>query len=80
MLLEIQMKKDTSGSVRKMERTGTEPKARKMIGLNFQTKSFLKISVFRVYARVLPKTLVNITNEYMGFQSALYNPTVSIEA
>ena len=58
-----------------MERTGTEPKARKMIGLNFQTKSFLKTSVFRVYARVLPKTLVNITNEYMGFQSALYNPS-----
>ena len=58
-----------------MERTGTEPKARKMIGLNFQTKSFLKTTVFGVYTRVLYKTLVNITNEYMGFQSALYNPT-----
>ena len=29
----------------------------------------------RKYARVLDKTLANITNEYMGFQSALYNPT-----
>ena len=61
-----------------MERTGTGLKARKMIGLNFQTKSFLKTSVFRVYARVLPKSLVNITNEYMGFQSALYNPTLDV--
>ena len=59
-----------------MERTGTEPKARKMIGLYFQTKSFLKTSVFGVYARVLHNTLVNITNEYMGFQSAIYNPTL----
>ena len=59
-----------------MERTGTEPKARKIIGLNFQTKSFLKTTVFGVYTRVLHKTLVNITNEYMGFQSALYNPTL----
>jgi hypothetical protein len=59
-----------------MERTGTAPKARKMIGLNFQTKSFLKTSVFGVYTRILHNTLVNITNEYMGFQSALYNPTV----
>lgn len=58
-----------------MERTGTELKARKMIGLNFQTKSFLKTSVFGVYTRVLHKTLVNVTNEYMGFQSALYNAT-----
>ena len=46
-----------------------------MIGLNFQTKSFLKTSVFGVYTRVLHKTLVNVTNEYMGFQSALYNAT-----
>ena len=61
-----------------MERTGTEPKARKMIGLNFQTKSFLKTSVFGVYTRVLHKTLVNITNEYMGFQSALYNATLDV--
>ena len=30
----------------------------------------------RKYARVLDKTLANITNEYAGFQSALYNPTV----
>ena len=75
MLLEIQIKQDTIGSVRKMERTGTEPKARKMIGLNFQTKSFLKTSVFGVHTRVLHNTLVNKTNEYMGFQSALYNPT-----
>ena len=60
-----------------MERTGTELKARKMIGLNFQTKSFLKTSVFGVYTRVLHKALVNITNEYMGFQSVLYNPTLS---
>jgi hypothetical protein len=60
-----------------MERTGTAPKARKMIGLNFQTKSFLKTSVFGVYTRILHNTLVNITNEYMGFQSALYNPTVA---
>ena len=47
-----------------------------MIGLNFQTKSFLKTSVFGVYTRVLHKTLVNIANEYMGSQSVLYNPTV----
>jgi hypothetical protein len=75
MLLGIQTRKDTNGSLREMERTGAEPKARKMIGLNFQTKSFLKTSVFGVYTRVLHRTLVNITNEYMGFQSALYNPT-----
>ena len=61
-----------------MERTGTDPKARKMIGLNFQTESFVQTSVFGVYARVLPKTLVNITNEYMGFLSVLYNPTVDV--
>jgi hypothetical protein len=78
MLLEIQMRTDTSGSLRKMERTGTGLKALKMIGLNFQTKSFLKTCVFAVYARVLPKTLVNITNEYMGSQSVLYNPTVDV--
>ena len=59
-----------------MERTGTELKDLKMIGLNFQIKSFLKRSVFGVYTRVLHKTLVKITNEYMGFQSALYNPTL----
>ena len=59
-----------------MEGTGTELKAQKMIGLNFQTKSFLKAIVFEVYTRVLHKTLINITNEYMGFQSALYNPTL----
>ena len=59
-----------------MERTGTEPKARKMIGLNFQTKSFLKTSVFGVHTRVLHNTLVNKTNEYMGSQSVLYNATV----
>ena len=46
-----------------------------MIGLNFQTKSFLKVIVFGVYTRVLHKTLINITNEYMGFQSVLYKPT-----
>ena len=76
MLLGIQTRKDTNGSLRKMERTGAEPKAGKMIGLNFQTKSFLKAIVFEVYTRVLHKTLINITNEYMGFQSALYIPTV----
>lgn len=58
-----------------MERTGTELKDRKMTGLNSQTKSFLDASEFAVYTRVLHKTLVNITNEYMGFQSVLYNPT-----
>ena len=58
-----------------MERTGTEPMARKMIGLSFQTKSLLNTSVFGAYTKVLPKVLVKITNEYMGFQSALYNPT-----
>ena len=61
-----------------MERTGTEPKARKMIGLNFQTKSFLKTSVFGVHTRVLHNTLVNKTNEYMGSQSVLYNATVAL--
>ena len=58
-----------------MERTGTGFKARKMIGLSFQTKSLLNTSVFGAYTKVLPKVLVKITNEYMGFQSALYNPT-----
>jgi hypothetical protein len=53
MLLGIQTRKDTNGSLREMERTGAEPKARKMIGLNFQTKSFLKASVFVAYTRVL---------------------------
>jgi hypothetical protein len=57
-----------------MERTGTGLKARKMIGLNFQTKSFLNVSVFEVYTRILHRTLVKITNEYMGFQSVIYNP------
>jgi hypothetical protein len=57
-----------------MERTGTELKARKIIGLNFQTKSFLKLSVFGAYPRVLHRTLLKKTNEYMGSQSALYNP------
>jgi hypothetical protein len=74
MLLEIQTRKGTNGSPQKMERTGTELKARKIIGLNFQTKSFLKLSVFGAYPRVLHRTLLKKTNEYMGSQSALYNP------
>jgi hypothetical protein len=59
-----------------MERTGTDPKARKMIGLNFQTKSFLKTSVFGAYTRVPHKTLIHRINEYMGFQWVLFVATV----
>ena len=54
-----------------MGKIGTELKDRMTIGLNFQTKSTLKASVFRVYAGVLDKTLLEITNEYMGFHSVL---------
>ena len=60
-----------------MVRTGTGLKDRKMTGLNFQTKSFLNTSEFAVYTRVLHSTLVNTTNEPLGFQSVLYNPTLS---
>lgn len=56
MLLGIQTRKDTNGSLRKMERTGAEPKAGKMIGLNFQTKSFLKESVFGAHTRALSES------------------------
>ena len=46
-----------------------------MIGLNFQTKSFLNASVFEVYTRIHHRTLVKITNEYVAFQSVIYNAT-----
>ena len=59
-----------------MVKIGTELKDRMTIGLNFQTKSFLKTSVFGMYTRVHHKTLVNIANEYMGSQSVLYNATL----
>ena len=49
---------------------------RMTIGLNFETELFVNTSVFWAYTRVLHKTLENISNEYMGFQSVLYNPTV----
>ena len=62
-----------------MERTGTEPKDRRMIGLNFQTKSLLNVSVFGFYAGVSHTTLVKTTNEQMGFQPVLYNPTVQYD-
>ena len=48
---------------------------RMTIGLNFETELFVNTSVFWAYTRVLHKTLENISNEYMGLQSVLYNPT-----
>ena len=59
-----------------MGEIGIEPKDQMRNGLNSQTKSFLKVSVFEAYTRVLHTTLVNTTNEQLGFHSVLYNPTL----